>query len=128
MCGVSRWLRPARTPNAAAGPDYVGELRVRGTIRATDKLNGSGPGGPAGTVTDIDWGPNVPCSVSPATNIGATCSLTTSFNTLIPGSVVAGARSIWEQGQISVYDGGPDGDGDTVGDNQPFLRQGVFIP
>jgi hypothetical protein len=119
---------PCGAANAAAGRDYVGELRVRGTIRDTDKLNGSGAGGPSGTVTDIDWGPTVPCVPSAGTTIGATCSLTTTFNTLIPGSVVAGARSIWEHSQISIYDGGPDGDGDTLGDNQPFLRQGVFIP
>ncbi len=106
----------------------MGELRVRGVIRATDKLNGSGPGGPSGTVTDIEWGPNVPCTSSPSSSIGSTCALTTSFNTLIPGSVVGGARSIWEHSQISVDDGGPDGDGDTTGDNQPFLRQGVFVP
>ena len=82
----------------------------------------------AGTVADVGWGPVVPCTSSPSNTIGSTCALTSSFNALIPGSVQSGARSIWELGQVSVFDGGPDGDGDTVSDNTPFLRQGIFVP
>ena len=116
--------------NNSSAADYVGELKVRGVLRATDRLNGSGTGGPGGTLGDIEWGPTVPCSTSSSvlTGIGSTCALTTTFNTLIPGSVVGGARSIWQLDQVTVYDGGPDGDGDTAGDNTPFLRQGVFVP
>ena len=42
--------------------------------------------------------------------------------------MVGGARSIWEFGQVRLYDGGPDADGDTAGDNTLFMRQGVFVP
>ena len=43
------------------------------------------------------------------------------------GNRAAGARKIWELGQMEVIDGGPDGDVDTPG-NAVFARQGVFIP
>ena len=97
-------------------------------IRPTDKLNGSEGGNPSATGVDVGWGPIVPCATTPATTVGSTCALTTTFNTLIPGAVVGGARSNWQLGQISVNDGGPDGDGQTTGDNQPYLRQGIFVP
>lgn len=119
---------PCAAANQAAGPDYAGDLRVSGLIRATDKLNGSQGGNPGATGVDVGWGPSVPCAPSPSTGIGSTCALTTTFNTLVPGSVVGGARSNWELGQISVNDGGPDGDGQTTGDNRPYLRQGIFVP
>jgi hypothetical protein len=60
--------------------------------------------------------------------IGSTCSLSTTVNALIPGLVVAGARSNWEFGQVRLYDGGSDGDGDTQGDNTLFAAQGLFVP
>ena len=47
---------------------------------------------------------------------------------LIPGSNLGSRRAILEFGQITVMDGGADGDGDTTGDNTPFLRQGIFVP
>jgi tripartite motif-containing protein 71 len=119
---------PCAAANQAAGPDYAGDLRLSGLIRPTDKLNGSQGGNPGATGVDIGWGPSVPCTPSPSTGIGSTCALTTTFNTLVPGSVVGGARSNWELGQISVNDGGPDGVGQTTGDNRPYLRQGIFVP
>ena len=39
-----------------------------------------------------------------------------------------GQRAIWELGQIQVFDGGSDGDGDTTGDNTLFAVQGAFAP
>jgi hypothetical protein len=47
---------------------------------------------------------------------------------VLPGAVVESSRGIWDVGQIQVYDGGTDNDGDTTADNSPFLRQGVFVP
>jgi hypothetical protein len=111
--------------------DYAGELRLSARVRATDRssprpTNGELPG-PA-TVRDITFGPSVPCAATPDPTVGATCSIATSVNSLIPGAVVANVRTIWEFNQIQVFDGGPDGDGDTVADNTPFLRQGIFAP
>jgi Tol biopolymer transport system component len=109
--------------------DYAGELRVRATVRATDRLSPLNAGempAPA-TIADVEFGPAVPCATTPGPP-GSTCSIDTTVNALIPGAVVAGSRSIWQIGQIEVMDGGPDGDGDTTGDNSPFLRQGLFVP
>jgi hypothetical protein len=117
--------------NFVSGPDYTGELRLQATVRATDKLNSPAPtpsGQGAGTVQDAVFGPSIPCSPTADTNIGSACSISTTVNALIPGLVVAGARSNWEFGQVQVDDGGPDGDGDTAGDNTPFLAQGIFVP
>ena len=54
--------------------------------------------------------------------------MSTSVNGLIPGLIVGGARSIWQFDQITLNDGGPDSDGDTVADNTPFMKQGVLAP
>ena len=36
-------------------------------------------------------------------------------------------RTIWQLGDVRIYDGGPDGQASTQ-DNTLFLRQGVFVP
>ena len=43
------------------------------------------------------------------------------------GVVREGRRSIWEIGQVQVFDGGADGDADTA-DNTLFAVQGTFTP
>jgi WD40 repeat protein len=111
--------------------DYGGEVRLQALVRATDKLNQPSPtpsGLGAATVSDVEFGPSVPCLPVPDPVIGSACFLSTSVNALIPGLVVGGARSIWEFGQVRLYDGGPDRDGDTAGDNTLFMTQGVFVP
>ena len=55
-------------------------------------------------------------------------SVDTTFDALVPGVVKEVKRTIWELGQVEVTDGGPDGLADTTADNEPFLRQGVFVP
>jgi hypothetical protein len=46
----------------------------------------------------------------------------------VPGAVVEGGRSIWELGQVQVFDGGADGLASTAGDNTLFEREGIFVP
>ena len=58
---------------------------------------------------------------------GATCSVQTSADALLLGTVQEGRRALWELGQVQVYDGGPDGDTSTE-DNTLFEVGGVFIP
>jgi hypothetical protein len=111
--------------NAADGPDYTGELLVDLTLRITDRLS---TGGQPGTVQDISFQAIVQCAATPADTIGSTCSATTSADTLQPGAAPEGKRSVWELGQVRVFDGGPDGSASTAGDNTVYLRQGVFIP
>ena len=109
--------------------DYAGELRLQSVVRATDKLNTPHPGGPGpATVIDTGFGPAVPCAADGDPAIGSACSLSTTVNALIPGLVVAGARSNWQFEQMRLYDGGTDGDGDTSADNTLFATQGLFVP
>ncbi len=109
--------------------DYAGELRLQAVMRVTDRLNTPDPeGAGSATVQDSAFGPSIPCASTTSATTGADCSLSTTVNSLIPGVVVAGARSNWELGALGVYDGGADGDGDTQGDNTLYATQGVFVP
>jgi hypothetical protein len=122
----------ARCGNAnASGPaDYSGEMRFSFTFRLTDHYNAVAPGGgtdPA-TVQDFAIGHSWPCVQSGLTSIGSTCNLSTSLNAVSPGASRGAKRSIWELDAVRIYDGGPDGDGDTAADNTVFARPGIFIP
>jgi len=59
--------------------------------------------------------------------VGSTCAVSTSANAVMPGSVIAGKRAIWELGQVQVFDGGASG---TAGasDATLFEDEGVFVP
>ena len=100
--------------------DYIGEVRARTIVRLTDRT------GPA-TVSDLGIPLDTQCNPTPATNVGSTCSLTTTLDTLIPGAIPEGRRSLLELSQVEVTDGGTDGDTATQ-PNSVFLRQGVFVP
>ena len=107
--------------------DYTGELLAAQVAQITDRLNGpardeSGTGQP--TVYRF----TVPCSATTSTTAGSTCSLSSTFNAILPGSIIENGRSIWELGQLEVYDSGPDGQASTTGDNAPYARQGLFVP
>ena len=115
---------PCATANAADGADYAGELRVLLTLRITDR----GAGDVAGTVVDTPFAAPMTCASSTSTSTGGTCSLSTSADAIIPGSVPEGERSIWEQGQVEVWDGGPDGAIATTAGDNVFLREGIFVP
>jgi predicted acyl esterase len=106
--------------------DYTGELQATTSARITDRLNGDGAPEPA-TVQDVPLPVTVPCAGTGDNTIGSQCSLTTQLDALTPGLVPEGERSIWQLGQIEVFDGGPDGLASTAG-NTLFARQGVFVP
>jgi hypothetical protein len=122
--------RPGATPcgsaNAADGADYTGEVQLDSTVRITDRINGTYGSQPA-TVQDIDFPVTFGCVNTAATNIGGSCTTTTSFNAVVPGAIVAGKRAIWQLGQVQVNDGGADGVAST-NPNSVFERQGIFIP
>jgi hypothetical protein len=115
---------PCATANAADGADYAGELRVLLMLRITDR----GAGDVAGTVVDTPFAAPMTCASSVSTSTGGTCSLSTSADAIIPGSVPEGERAIWEQGQVEVWDGGPDGAVATTTGDSVFLREGIFVP
>ena len=69
----------------------------------------------------------VPCSATADTTVGATCAVTTSADAVMPGVIKEGMRSIWQLGQVQVFDGGADGQASTT-PNTLFATQGVFVP
>jgi hypothetical protein len=105
--------------------DYTGELTEVTTLRITDRANGSR--NHPGTVQDLPLPVIVPCTETPDATKGASCSVSTTIDALMPGAVVQGRRSIWALGQVQVFDGGPDGDAQSA-DNSLFAVQGIFVP
>jgi len=109
--------------------DYTGELEVRIPLQVTDRINYPPTGGQGpGTTAPFDLSFAVPCSANGDATVGSSCDLVTTADSLMPGAVIESSRGVWEYGQVSVYDGGPDSDADTQAGNSPFLRQGVFVP
>jgi hypothetical protein len=106
--------------------DYTGELQVQGSIRVTDRANGS-LHNEAATGVDTEYPVAVPCTATASSTIGATCSLSTTFNAIVPGTVVEGKRATWQFGQVQVFDGGAS---ETAGGSGAslFETQGVFVP
>jgi hypothetical protein len=109
-------------PVAGSGADISAVAR----IRFTDTNNCtpapcSGPYTSAGTGTDLDFGPvGVVCTPngSASTPPGSNCSVSTTANTVIPGSVVAGKEAVVQVFRIRVNDS----------TNTLFQQQGIFIP
>ena len=104
--------------------DYTGQLQVNQGVRITDRH-----GGPSisETLQDTAFPMTAPCAATASTTIGATCSVSSTFNAIVPGVVVEGKRAIWQLGQVEVFDGGADGLASTS-PNAVFARQGIFVP
>jgi len=111
---------------AAGLSDYAGDLQAVANVRITDRRNGTELDEPA-TAVDIPLRATVPCTETASDATGGSCSLTSSFDAVLPGTVPEGARSVWELGALEVLDGGPDGDSGTQ-PNAVFARQGLFVP
>lgn len=108
--------------------DYTGQLRLSQSLRITDRLNSwfNEPLIEPGTV-EASLGLPIACVATADTSIGSQCALTTTLDTMVPGIVLEGNRSVWELGRITVFDGGADGLAGT-GPNTVFATQGVFVP
>jgi hypothetical protein len=106
--------------------DYTGELQADQTLRITDRKNGPSQD-EAGTTQDIRFPVSVPCAASADATVGSTCAVATSADAVVPGSVTAGNRTIWQLGQVQVFDGGSSG---TAGASNAtlFEDQAVFVP
>jgi hypothetical protein len=108
--------------------DYTGELQINQSLRITDRDNGPDPTDPdPGTTEDIGFPVTAHCTATASTTIGSTCAVSTTADAVVPGSVTAGNRAIWQLGQVQVFDGGSDGDVDTA-PNTLFATEGVFVP
>jgi hypothetical protein len=113
--------------NTADGPDYSGELQGNATIRISDHYNGPGLN-EAATVTDIPFPVNGTCASTPTNAaVGGTCTVATTANTVVPGSVKHTQRGVVEIQQLQINDGGVDGLVATT-PNTLFEVQGIFIP
>jgi hypothetical protein len=106
--------------------DYAGELQLVLSTRMTDRLNGNYLNDPA-TATDVPLSLPVPCTPTGNTSIGSSCNLSTTLESILPGTVTEAKRSIWQITNLEVRDGGADGDADT-GPNSVFLKTGLFAP
>ena len=125
--------------NGQGPPAYVGQTDVVVPIDVTDNCNYVGPPGscPApptsGTLAStIDLDFPMPCAVPPATGIGSTCSVTTSWNARFPGTVPAssppanGSRMNIGVRQVRVTDGADNGKPNP--NNATFAISGLFSP
>jgi hypothetical protein len=112
--------------NGGELPDYSGELQSTVVVRIIDHYNGSGLN-EAATVVDIPFPTNAQCVANADVTVGASCSVATTFNAIVPGAIKDTQRSVWEMGQVQIFDGGSDGNASTA-DNTLFAVQGVFVP
>jgi hypothetical protein len=120
--------------NNPSGTDYTGRLLVTSSLRITDNANSDERPDPA-TLQAITLQFPVQCAATGDTAIGGLCTVTTTYDAVVPGAVQERQRAIWELGQIQVKDAGPNGTGYAScpptcgdGDETVFMRQGVFIP
>jgi hypothetical protein len=104
--------------------DYTGEVAVLATVRITDRSNDFGD---AATARDLTISFVGGCSVTPEPGRGSSCTADTTLEAIVPNAVPEGKRSVWEIGDVSVFDGGSDGQAATPG-NELFADQGIFIP
>jgi hypothetical protein len=114
--------------------DYVGRLLVTVPLEITDQNNAAETPEP-GTLQTFEYAFPLDCVATSDTTIGSSCDLNTSADALVPGSVVESKRTIWQLGQTTIKDAGPNGTGYANcpptcgdGDETTFLRQGVFVP
>src|SRR6185369_16173527 len=94
--------------------DYTGQLQLLQTMRLTDRLNGSAPVDPA-TVMDFGFPTTVPCAATADLNVGSICSVSTTADAVLPGTILEIKRTVIELGQVKLYDGGSDGLASTPG-------------
>lgn len=120
------------TPPVCAGGSfsaYTGSVRVRYLWRITDHCNVPGPspcGGTPATLLDIPpFAFSMPC-VPGAPGAGATCSIATTANSVLPGAIVGGQR-MNIRSHVEIDDGGMDGNANT-GPDTLFVEEGVFVP
>jgi hypothetical protein len=106
--------------------DYTGELSLVLGLRTTDRHNGVSLEDPA-TAADAPLRLTIPCAATGGPE-GSTCSLATTADAVMGDIAREGQRAVWGLGQVQVYDGGADGDAETIGGNTLFAVQGTFAP
>jgi hypothetical protein len=128
---VAGFCGTANSDNASV-PDYSGQLNGTAQIRITDHYNGLDPGGAGGadpaTVADLPFPVETTCTPTPADGtVGSTCSVSTTANGVLGGSVQDNKRANVEVQTINIQDGGADGTAASP-PNTTFETQGIWIP
>jgi hypothetical protein len=128
--------------NASGGSDYTGKVILTTAMRITDYGNGPS-GNDSGTVEDTQFSLPIDCLDTPANpDVGSSCNVTTTTDTLVPGFAQEGKRAVISAFSVNLLDAGPDGSITPPsppaglacppicgsGDESVFLRQGVFAP
>ena len=126
--------------NQSDGSDYDGPLILTTTIlRITDRAN-SPEGVAAATTEDFEFALPFDCQPTLDPSVGSTCVATTTFDSMVPGSVIEGKRAVMRIAAAKIKDAGADenilpppggfGCPPTCGsgDERTFLEQGVFAP
>jgi predicted acyl esterase len=123
--------------NAGDGSDYTGQVILKSSLRITDRANGPLQN-EAATVADTEFSMPLDCVATGSGAIGATCSVATTADTLVPGFALEGARAVLSGFAAEVDDLGADGSITPAtgacpptcgsGDENAFVRQGLFAP
>jgi hypothetical protein len=115
--------------NTGSLSDYEGELRLSTPLRITDRnsTGGQTPLSEAATATDSTLDVTVPCAPTADPAVGSDCAVSTTADTVVPGSVQEGQRAVWAMNQVKVYDGGASGLA-SAPDSTVFAVQGIFAP
>jgi glucose/arabinose dehydrogenase len=120
---------------AGAGSDYGGRIAGTYGIRLTDTFNGRLQSLP-GTMQNAFWYLPAQCTPSADPAAGSSCAASTTLDTLVPGSIREGGRTIAALYRVTVNDAGPNGTGYGAGcpmscgdgDENVFLRSSLFTP
>jgi WD40 repeat protein len=121
-------LSDVQTPG---GNDYApnplgADLTLDGRLRITDSANGVSQQEP-GTSSDQDFPVPVDCVPTPAPATGSTCAVTTTADTIVPGTVKEAKRTIVQLFRVRLRDAGPNGvRGDS--DDTLLAQQGIYVP
>ena len=89
-------FRSPTCAGARTSPTTRASSRPNTALRITDKDNGGV--NPGATVTDTPYTATIPCQATSLSTIGSTCSLSTTADALVAGTVKENRRTIWELG------------------------------
>lgn len=120
--------------NASDQSDYSGQVLLASVLRISDRA--SGFGGVSGTASDLRFDVPIACTPSAVAPSGSDCQLLTTADSLVPGMISEGKRSVISTHSFQVLDAGTDGDVSGAacpptcgtGDEEPYLEQGTFTP
>ena len=111
--------------------DYIGGVRFTATLQITDHNNGSPTYTTSATMVATPFPADGACAfnTSGGAGIGGTCTINTTALTVCPSCFTPGKLANVELGQITILDGGIDGDvGTFPADNLVAFKQGFLVP